>query len=148
MTLHRAYTIFQNVDMISWTRSAVQGLTHSGPVMSYDIRELGHHWSKRTNSEPCVIQVVNLRTNIVHQFWYPCTNGYQIWWPNFGYQIWFCTRLFIKDVFTFCIISWILFNRRRPNSQWSKNTYCLSSYVLLIQCLVVMSSLRPEPSLS
>ena len=25
--------------------------------------------------------------------WVPCTNGYQIWWPNFGYQIWFCTRL-------------------------------------------------------
>ena len=21
--------------------------------------------------------------------WVPCTNGYQIWWPNFRYQIWF-----------------------------------------------------------
>ena len=33
----------------------------------------------------------------------------------------------IKDVFTFRIISWILFNRRRSDSQWSNPTCCLSS---------------------
>ena len=32
----------------------------------------------------------------------------------------------IKDVFTFLTISWILFNRRRPNLQWSNPTCCLS----------------------
>ena len=35
----------------------------------------------------------------------------------------------IKDVFTFCIVSWILFNRRRRNSQWSNPTCCLSYVV-------------------
>ena len=31
----------------------------------------------------------------------------------------------IKDVFAIHIISWILFDRRRPTSQWSNPTYCL-----------------------
>ena len=35
----------------------------------------------------------------------------------------------IKDVCTFCIVSWILFNRRRWNSQWSNSTCCLSYIV-------------------
>ena len=34
--------------------------------------------------------------------------------------------IIIKDVFTFHIISWVLFHRRRPNSQWSNPTCCLS----------------------
>ena len=32
----------------------------------------------------------------------------------------------IKHVFTFCIISWIVFNRRKQNSQQSNPTCCLS----------------------
>ena len=32
----------------------------------------------------------------------------------------------IKALFTFRIISFTFFNKRRPNSQWSKPTYCLS----------------------
>ena len=35
----------------------------------------------------------------------------------------------LKDALTFRIISWRLFDRRRPNSQWSKSTCCLSNTV-------------------
>ena len=41
-----------------------------------------------------------LELTLATNFGLPCTNGYQIWWPNFGYQIWFCTRLLI--------VNWIL----------------------------------------
>ena len=30
------------------------------------------------------------------------------------------------DIYMFCTISWILFNRRRANTQWSNSTCCLS----------------------
>ena len=34
-----------------------------------------------------------------------------------------------SPVLTFCVISWILFNRRTPDSQWSNPTCCLSCTV-------------------
>ena len=37
---------------------------------------------------------------------------------------WIVSKI-VKDVFIFRIISWILFNRRRPNSQWSNPTCCI-----------------------
>ena len=38
----------------------------------------------------------------------------------------------LKDIFTFSITSWILFNRRRPDSQCSKHTCCLLHTVNII----------------
>ena len=43
----------------------------------------------------------------------------------------------ILILFTFCIISWILFNRRRPNSLWSNITCCLSYNVNSIPFLLM-----------
>ena len=50
----------------------------------------------------------------------------------------------IKDAFPFCIISWIAFNRRRPNSQWSIQTYSIAHPVLSIPCLLMPWRLK-EP---
>ena len=49
--------------------------------------------------------MVKIKTNFGYQFWKPCTNGYQIWWPNFGYQIWFCTRLITGSLFSKILFS-------------------------------------------
>ena len=49
----------------------------------------------------------------------------QYYWPL---TCWFIFNI-IQDPFTFHVISWILFHRRRPNSQWSKSNCYLYSTV-------------------
>ena len=54
----------------------------------------------------------------------------------------------IKDVFTFHIISWILIKRRRPDSQWSNPTCCLSYTVntMPVDAMVLWRSLGARAS--
>ena len=47
---------------------------------------------------------------------------------NWHLTCWIVLKI-IKDVFTFHIIPWILFIRRRPDSRWSNPTCCLSKTV-------------------
>ena len=69
--------------------------------------------------------------------WIYCTYGYhdktiiattyEALYPYHDAQLTFNAELkIIKNVFTFCIISWILFYKRSLNSQWSNRKCCLS----------------------
>ena len=46
----------------------------------------GSHLKKEPTASP-----------VLTKWWKLELTCYQIWWPNFGYQIWFCTRLLIES---------------------------------------------------
>ena len=74
-----------NVIKIGW--SHLQSASNKQFKFVYFGRVCYFNWqplNKSTNSEPCVNQVLNLRTYVDYQFW--CSQ-------NFGCQIWFCIRL-------------------------------------------------------
>ena len=77
---------------------------------------IGSHLTREPTTSPVLTKWWNLELTLATNFGVHAQMacGYQRWWPNFGYQIWFCTRLLNICIITFQVT---MVTSSQPSSQ-------------------------------